>query len=58
MFFALIFMAFLCFKGGIYMFINVIILIIAGGDKSNQSQVINKANKYFEEFKERHLKND
>ena len=34
---------------------NVIILIIAGGDKSNQNQVINKANKYYEEFKERYF---
>lgn len=37
---------------------NVIILILAGGDKSNQTQTINKANKYFKEFKERYSQND
>ena len=37
---------------------NVIILIVAGSDKSNQIQTIKKANKYFEEFKERYLQND
>ena len=36
---------------------NVIVLILAGGDKSNQTQSINKANKYFEDFKERFLNN-
>lgn len=34
---------------------NIVVLIIAGGDKSDQVQVINKANKYFEDFKERYL---
>ncbi len=29
---------------------NIIILIIAGSDKSNQKSTINKANKYFEEY--------
>ena len=37
---------------------NVIVLILAGGDKSDQTQTINKANKYFEEFKERYFEND
>lgn len=37
---------------------NIIILIIAGGDKSDQTQTINKANKYYEEFKERYSTND
>lgn len=33
---------------------DVLILILAGGDKSNQEQVIKKANRYFEEFKGRY----
>ena len=33
---------------------NVIVLILAGGDKSDQTQTIKKANKYFDEFKERY----
>ncbi len=33
---------------------NIIVLILAGGDKSNQTQTIKKANQYFEEFKERY----
>lgn len=37
---------------------NIIVLILAGGDKSNQTQTIKKANKYFEEFKERYLTTD
>jgi putative addiction module killer protein len=37
---------------------NIIVLILAGGDKSDQIQTINKANKYFDEFKERYLTND
>jgi putative addiction module killer protein len=37
---------------------NIIVLILAGGDKSDQIQTINKANKYFDEFKERYLIND
>ncbi|MBQ6516657.1 type II toxin-antitoxin system RelE/ParE family toxin [bacterium] len=37
---------------------NIIILIVAGGDKSNQVQIINKANNYYREFKERYLKDD
>lgn len=37
---------------------NIIILILAGGDKSDQTQTINKANKYFKEFKERYLSTD
>lgn len=32
---------------------KIIVLIIAGSDKSNQIQTIEKANKYFEDFKER-----
>ncbi len=36
---------------------NIIVLILAGGDKSNQIQTIDKANKYFEDFKERFLNN-
>ena len=37
---------------------NVLVLIIAGGDKSNQTQTIKKANNYYSEFKERYLNND
>lgn len=33
---------------------NIIVLILAGGDKSDQTQTISKANKYFDEFKERY----
>ncbi|MBQ2644500.1 type II toxin-antitoxin system RelE/ParE family toxin [bacterium] len=33
---------------------NIIVLILAGSDKSNQTQTITKANKYFDEFKERY----
>ncbi len=36
---------------------NIIILILAGGDKSNQIQTIKKANKYYQEFKERYSTN-
>ncbi|MBR1754066.1 type II toxin-antitoxin system RelE/ParE family toxin [bacterium] len=36
---------------------NVIVLIFAGGDKSNQTQTIKKTNQYFEEFKERYNEN-
>jgi len=37
---------------------NIIVLILAGGDKSDQTQTIKKANKYFEEFKERYYTTD
>ncbi|MBR1618256.1 type II toxin-antitoxin system RelE/ParE family toxin [bacterium] len=37
---------------------TIIVLILAGGDKSNQTQTIRKANKYFEEFKERYSTDD
>lgn len=37
---------------------NILILIVAGGDKSNQTQIIKKANDYYSEFKERYLNND
>jgi len=37
---------------------NIIVLILAGGDKSDQTQAIKKANKYFEEFKERYYTTD
>ena len=37
---------------------SIIVLILAGSDKSDQVQTIKKANKYFEEFKERYSKND
>ena len=33
---------------------NLLILILAGSDKSNQIQTIKKANKYYEDFKERY----
>ena len=32
---------------------NVIILILAGSDKSNQKSIINQANKYYEEYQKR-----
>lgn len=34
---------------------DIVVLILAGSDKSRQVQTINKANSYFEEFKERYL---
>ena len=37
---------------------DILVLIIAGSDKSNQVQTIRKANSYYLEFKERFLKND
>ena len=37
---------------------NVIILIIAGSDKSNQEKTIKKANKYFEDYILRKDEND
>ena len=37
---------------------NIIVLIIAGGDNSDQNQKIQKANKYFDEFKERYYTTD
>ena len=37
---------------------NIIILILADSDKSDQTQTIKKANKYYEEFKERYSTND
>ncbi|MCQ2754780.1 MAG: type II toxin-antitoxin system RelE/ParE family toxin [bacterium] len=37
---------------------NVLVLIIAGSDKSNQTKTIKKANDYYSEFKERYLNND
>ncbi len=37
---------------------NVIILILAGSDKSNQKLVIEKAKSYWNEFKERYVQNE
>ena len=37
---------------------KVIVLILAGGDKSNQTQTIAKANEYYKEFNERFKTND
>ena len=37
---------------------NIIVLILAGGDKSDQIQTIKKANKYYKEFKERYYTTD
>ena len=37
---------------------NTIILILAGSDKSDQKRVIDKANEYWNEFKERYMQND
>lgn len=37
---------------------NILVLIIAGSDKSNQVQTIKKANDYYSEFRERFFNND
>ncbi len=37
---------------------KVIVLILAGGDKSNQTQMILKANEYYKEFNERFKSNE
>ena len=37
---------------------NVIVLIVAGSDKSNQKQTIKKANEYYQDYIERNDKND
>ena len=37
---------------------NVIILILAGSDKSQQEKTIQKANKYYEDFNNRRNNND
>ena len=37
---------------------NIIVLILAGGDKSDQIQTIKKADKYYKEFKERYYTTD
>lgn len=37
---------------------NVIILILAGSDKSNQNEIIKQSNKYFEDYLYRSNKND
>ena len=37
---------------------EIIVLIVAGSDKSNQNRTIKKANDYFEEYSTRRNKND
>ena len=37
---------------------NIIILIVAGGDKSDQNRTIKQADKYLKDLEERNLKND